>query len=86
MKGKLTAPHTPSTPKRSVIVQPHKKSISKLWFKMMMTCSFPKVFTVASSENKVHSVPDHHSNSITNSNKHEEDKREELGMPLTESI
>lgn len=58
---------TPSTPKRSHMVHPQRKSISKLWFRMMTTCSFPKWPTVAWSVNRVHSVRDHHSRSMTSS-------------------
>lgn len=49
------------------MVQPHRKSISKLWLRMMMTCSLPNLSTVAWSVYRVHSVPDHHSSSITSS-------------------
>ena len=58
---------TPSTPKRSHMVHPQRKSISKLWLRMMTACSFPKLSTVAWSVNRVHSVHDHHSRSMTSS-------------------
>lgn len=58
---------TPSTPYLSHMVQPHRKSISQLWLRMMTTCSLPNLSTVACSLYSVHSVPDHHSNSITSS-------------------
>lgn len=60
-------PLTPKTPYRSHMVQPHRKSISKLWLRMMMTCSLPNLSTVAWSVYRVQSVPDHHSSSITSS-------------------
>ncbi len=58
---------TPRMPYLSHMVQPHRKSISKLWLRMMMTCSLPNLSTVAWSVYRVHSVPDHHSSSITSS-------------------
>lgn len=58
---------TPRMPYLSHMVQPHRKSISKLWLRMMMTCSLPNLSTVAWSVYRVQSVPDHHSSSITSS-------------------
>lgn len=58
---------TPKTPYLSHMVHPHRKSISKLWLRMMMTCSLPNLSTVAWSVYRVQSVPDHHSSSITSS-------------------
>ena len=73
---------TPSTPKRSHMVHPQRKSISKLWLRMMTTCSFPKLSTVAWSVNRVHSVHDHHSSSITSS----ADTRRDVGQVQTAAL
>lgn len=63
----LTPSLTPSTPNRSHMVHPQRKSISKLWLRMTTACSFPKRSTVAWSVKRVHSVQDHHSRSMTSS-------------------
>lgn len=60
---------TPRTPNLSQMVQPHRKSISKLWLRMMITCSLPNMSAVAWSVYRVQSVPDHHSSIITSSAK-----------------